>query len=101
MRPIGDVVQQYLDGNRAIESRVTCRIDLAHPADPKHRSDFVRTKPRSERQRHRRTHGNPTESPGVAKDCSSIRLDITPRSAVHTGQAQTNRRTGMEVRTVK
>ncbi len=47
VRPIDEVAQQHLDGNRAIETGVSRCIDLTHTADANQRKDFVRAESRA------------------------------------------------------
>jgi hypothetical protein len=49
---VGDVRRQDLDGHAAIQPRVACAIDFAHPPGGEQSQDLVGTESRAGRQRH-------------------------------------------------
>src|SRR5262249_31931572 len=53
IRIAGDVLTKNLNGDDAIDARVSGFVDLAHPACAEQMDDFVRAESRSRRERHR------------------------------------------------
>jgi hypothetical protein len=49
---VGQVRRQHLDGDRAIEARIAGAVNLADPADPDERGDFIRPETGSGGERH-------------------------------------------------